>query len=946
MGYEGGADALLERPAVALAAAMLDDSASSSVLIGRQLGPYTVVSLLDSGGMGEVYRARDTKLGRDVAIKILPPEFTADADRRARFAREARLLAALNHPHIGAIYGLEEAEGVTALVLELVDGPTLADRIAQGPIPVHEALLIAKEIAEALEAAHEQGIIHRDLKPANVKVRPDGVVKVLDFGLAKALEPVSAGRTDATTSPTITSPTMMTRMGVILGTAAYMSPEQAKGRAADKRSDVWAFGCVLFEMVTGRRAFEGEDISDTLAAVLRGEPEWRALPGNVSPALVALLRGCLDKDRRRRVADLSTARFILDREGDAVTAVAVSPASTIRRAASILAAVAAAAGIAAYATFSLTRVSAPSLPVVRATIALPMGDRFTNTGVPVVALSANGTRLAYTANQRLYLRLMDQLDPTPIRGTEVALDPEGAARNPFFSPEGRWIGFWQDRQLKKVLITGGAPIPLCPAENPWGVSWTSDNTILYGQSEGAGTGAAGIWRVSSEGGKPEHVVKVEAGQIAYGPQLLPGGRAILFALAARPGEWDTAQIVVQSLDSGRRDVVVERGVDARYVPTGHLVYALNGTLLAVPFDVSRLAVTGDAVPVVDDVAQPTITAQFAISNQGALVYVPSDAIGGPIRPRTLVWVDRQGREVPIKGVPPRHYFYPRLSPDGIRVALDVRDQEHDIWIWHLGRETLERLTLEPTFEQSGVWVPPDGKTVIYASGRRGGPRAPRSLFRRPSDGTGNAEQLIQGTVGQFPSTVTPDGTTLIVRVVTPPPKVGTLPGTDLYLLPLAGEPRLQPLLTELFDELNADVSPNGQWLAYESNESGRNEIYLRPFPNVDAWKQQVSTNGGTQPLWARNGRELFYESMGTLMRVPVKTGSTFERGTPEKVFDAPYLVRQLDQARGRLYDVSADGQRFLMIKDTSVADERPPSARIILVQNWFEELKRLVVPTK
>ena len=487
--------------------------------------------------------------------------------------------------------------------MELVEGEDLSQRIARGPIPIDEALPIAKQIAEALEAAHEQGIIHRDLKPANIKVRSDGTVKVLDFGLAKALEPVSAASTDAATSPTITSPAMMTRMGVILGTAAYMSPEQAKGRAADKRSDVWAFGCVLFEMVTGRRAFEGEDIPDTLAAVLRGEPDWTALPANLSSALVALLRGCLDKDRRRRVADLSIARYIIDREGEAVTSVAVSSASTIRRTASILVAVAAAAGIAAYTTFSLTRVSAPSLPLARFTIALPIGDRFTNTGVHVVTLSPDGTRLVYTANQRLYLRPLDQLDPTPIRGTEVVLDPRRAARNPFFSPDGRWIGFWQDGQLKKVSITGGAPLELCAAGNPWGVSWTSDNTILYGQSDDARTGAAGIWRVSGEGGKPEHVVKVEAGQIADSPQLLPGGRAILFTLAARVGEWDTAQIIVQSLDSGRRHVVVERGTDARYVPTGHLVYALDETLLAVPFDVTRFAVTGDAVPLVEDVAQ-------------------------------------------------------------------------------------------------------------------------------------------------------------------------------------------------------------------------------------------------------------------------------------------------------------------------------------------------------
>jgi eukaryotic-like serine/threonine-protein kinase len=913
--------------------------------LGTRIGPFEITGQIGAGGMGEVYRATDTNLKRTVAIKVLPEAVATNGERLARFQREAEVLARLNHPNIASIYGLETSDGTAALVMELVEGPTLADRIAHGPIPLDEALPIAKQIAEALEAAHEQGIIHRDLKPANVKVRPDGMVKVLDFGLAKALEPVSAGSTDATASPTITSPAMVTRMGVILGTAAYMSPEQAKGRQADKRSDVWAFGCVLFEMVTGRRAFEGEDISDTLAAVLRGEPEWTAVPATVSAALVALLRGCLDKDRRRRVADLSTARFIIDREGEAVTAVAVSPASRIRRAASILVAIAAAAGIAAYTTFSLTRVSAPSLPVVRATITLPMGDRFTSPGVHAVALSADGTRLVYTANQRLYLRPLDQLDPTPIRGTEVALNQAGAARSPFISADGRWIGFWQDGQLKKISITGGAPLPLCAAENPWGISWTSDNTILYGQSEqGAGTGAAGIWRVSSDGGKPEHVLKVEAGQIADSPHLLPGGRAILFTLVARLGEWDTAQIVVQSLDSDRRHVVVARGADAHYVPTGHLVYALDGTLLAVPFDVTRLAKTGDAVPLVEDVAQQGATAHFAISDQGALVYVPRDAIGGLQRQRMLVWVDRQGRADPIKGVPPRVYLYPRLSPDGTRVALDVRDQESDIWILHLAGGALTRLTFEPTFEQSGVWAP-DGKTVIYASSKLGGPSAPRSLFRRPSAGTGTPEQLMEGTVAQFPSTVTPDGSALIFRAVTPAAKVGSQPGADLFLLPLAGEHRSRPLLATPFNELNAEVSPSGHWLAYESNESGRNEIYLRPFPNVDADKQPVSTNGGTQPLWARNGQELFYESRGTLMRVPVKTGATFERGTPERVFDAPYLVRQPGGPPGRMYDVSADGQRFLMIKETGEADERTPSARIILVQNWFEELKRRV-PTK
>jgi Tol biopolymer transport system component len=904
---------------------------------GTRLGPYEITAQIGVGGMGEVWCATDTNLGRQVAIKVLPDTFAHDHERLARFEREAKNLASLNHPNIAGIYGLEKADGVRALVMELVEGPTLAERLAQGPIPVDEALPIARQITEALEAAHEQRIIHRDLKPSNVKVRPDGTVKVLDFGLAKALEPASARGTDATASPTITSPAMMTRIGVILGTAAYMSPEQAKGRAADKRSDVWAFGCVLYEMLTGRRAFEGEDISDTLASVLRGEPDWTALPTNVSPAIVSLLRGCLDKDQRRRIGDVSTARFVIDH--DSAAAVAVPPVSRIPRAASTVLAVAAAAVIAAYATWTLRSMWAPSPALARFTIALPIGDRFSNTGVDVVALSADGSRLAYTANERLYLRAMDQLEATPIRGTEGT--DVAAGRGPFFSPNGQWIGFWQDGQIKKVSVTGGAPLVLCAAENPWGATWTTDNTILYGQSEFT-KGSAGIWRVSSEGGKPEHIVKVEPGEVAHGPQMLSNGRVVLFTLFRR-GEVNTAQIVVQSLDTGRRHVVVERGADARYVPTGHLVYALGGTLFAVPFDVSMLAVTGAAVPLVEDVAQQIVTAHFAISSNGALVYVPMDAVAGiPQAQRTLVWVDRQGREDPIK-VAPGAYFYPRLSPDGTRIALDVREQDGNIWIWDLARQTLTRLTLEPTFEQYGVWTP-DGKAIIYSSSDVGGPNAPRNLFRRPADGTGTAEQLTPGTVAQFPSTVTPDGTALIFRAQTPPRKPGTRPGTDLLFLPLKGERRPRPLMPTPFDEMNAEVSPDGHWLAYQSNESGLNQIYVRPFPNVDAGKSQVSTSGGTQPLWARNGSELFYESMGVLMRVPVTRGSTFEAGTPLKLLDGAYLFHPFGGGLGRMYDVSPDGRRFLMIKESREAAERPPAARIILVQNWFEELKR-VVPT-
>ena len=912
-----------------------------SLAAGTRLGVYEVLGLIGAGGMGEVYKAKDTHLNRTVAIKVLPESLAADIERLARFEREARTLAALNHPNITQIHGFEASDGVKALVMELVDGTSLADRIAHGSLSVDETLQIAKQIAEALEAAHEQAIVHRDLKPANVRVRPDGVVKVLDFGLAKALEPASAGNSDAAASPTITSPAMMTRMGVILGTAAYMSPEQAKGRLADKRSDVWAFGCVLYEMITGRRAFQGEDVSDTLAAVLRGEPDWTALSPEVSRPIVALIRGCLEKDWRKRIGDLSTARFIIEHEADAPAGVGPPVVSRMRRSVSMVAVATSTAVIAAYATLMVTRRLAPPLPVARSTIPLPMGDRFSNTGVHVVAFSPDGRRLAYAANGRLYLRMIDRLEATPIRGTEGA--DEMAGRGAFFSPDGLWVGFWQGGRLKKVSINGGTPVVLCAAENPWGASWASDNTILYGQSnqQGASKGNEGIWRVSSGGGTPERLVKLQAGEVAESPQMLRGGRAILFTVA-RPDDWDTARIVVQSLDTNTRQVLLERGIDARYVPTGHLVYAIDGTLFAVPFDVSRLALTGPAVPLVEDVAQQNVTVQFAISNEGALVYVPRDAVLGSQAQRVLVWVDRQGRETAV-AAPPRAYGYPRLSPDATRVALEVRGQEQSIWVWDLARKTLTRLTFGPKFQRYAVWTP-DGRSVIFSSGERGSPTTPRSLFRRRADGTGTVEQLTQSAIAQFPQTVTPDGT-LIVREQRPPTQIGGTSQSDFVVLRLDGEHHVRPLVQTPFGEYNAEVSPDGHWLAYEASDSGRFEVYVRPFPNVDGGKWQVSTNGGAQPLWARSGHELFYESRGALMSVPVTIGSTFTAGTPRKILDSGYLLRIPAEGPGRMYDASPDGQQFLMLKESRAADEQRPLPRMILVENWFEELKAKV-PTK
>jgi serine/threonine-protein kinase len=534
---------------------------------------------------------------------------------------------------------------------------------------------------------------------------------------------------------------------------------------------------------------------------------------------------------------------------------------------------------------------------------------------------------------------MDQLDPMPVRGTEGTA--EMAGRGPFFSPDGLWIGFWQGGQIKKVAITGGAPIVVCAAGNPFGVSWATDNTILYGQSAGQidGKGAAGIWRVSSAGGTPERLVQVEPGEIAAQPQMLPGNRAILFTIA-RLGDWETAHIAIQSLDTGSRRVVLERGGDARYVPTGHLIYALDGTLFAVPFDVNSMAVTGTPVPIVEDVAQQNITSQFAISNTGALVYVPRDSIVGSQAERTLVWVDRRGRETPI-AAPPRAYVYPRLAPDGTRVAFEVRDQENDIWTWDLVHETLTRLTFGRMIERYAIWTP-DGRTVIFSSGEIGGPTTPRSLFRRRSDGTGAVEQLTQSTAAQYPQAVTPDGAAVIVREQRPPSSPGSSSQSDFILLPLVGERSPRPLLPTPFVEYNAELSPDGHWLAYESNESGKYEVYVRPFPNVEDGKWQASTDGGAQPLWAHSGRELFYESSGTLMRVPVTIGSTFVPGTPQKIVGAGYVLRIPGQGAGRMYDVSSDGQRFLMLKEGHTANERPAPARMILVQDWFEEVAKRV----
>jgi serine/threonine-protein kinase len=685
---------------------------------GTRLGVYEVVAAIGAGGMGEVYKAKDTRLDRFVAIKTLPDLFAADTERLARFEREAKTLAALNHPNIAQIYGVEESNSTRALVMELVEGETLADRIARGAIPIDEALPIAKQIAEGLEVAHEQGIIHRDLKPANVKITSDGRVKVLDFGLAKLTESSASSAAAGTNpsplsmSPTITSP-LMTGVGVLLGTAAYMSPEQAKGKPADKRSDIWAFGCVFYEMLTGHRAFEGEDVPDTLAAVLRGEPDWTRLPRAATSPVRALLRTCLHRDRASRIADLSTVRFVLQDGPAGGSSETALPAKTRSYRPIVVVALVTVIAGSIIGVYGVSRLETPGTPPLVSRLSVPFAanDTFNQASRRLLTLSPDGKLLAYVANNRLYVRHLDQIEAVPLRGVEGVGD--GAPRNPFFSPDSQWIGFWQAGQLKKVSVNGGVPVAICSIQSPYGAAWGTDNAILFGG------GPSGIWRVSSNGGTPDNIIKVKDGEAARSPQLLPDGHSILFTIATTIRSIDGA-IVVQAPGQSAAITIVADGTNGAYVPTGHIAFTRRGALLAVPFDVRSLKMSGGPISLVESIASanifpgvsPTGVAHFDVSAQGTLAYMPDTAV---VEQRGLFWVDRAGREEQLP-LPPRAYQYPRISPDGTRLALDIRDLDTDIWIWDFARETLTRLTFDPARDILPVWTP-DSRRILFSSER-------------------------------------------------------------------------------------------------------------------------------------------------------------------------------------------------------------------------------------
>jgi len=889
-----------------------------SLTPGTRVGPYEITALIGEGGMGKVWRAHHTALNRDDALKVLPDAFASDPDRLARFRREAQVLASLNHPNIAHVYGLEQADGIQALVMELVEGRTLGDRIAEGPIPNDDALPIARQIAEALEAAHEQGIIHRDLKPANIKVRPDGTVKVLDFGLAKAMEPAGAMAANNSISPTITSPAMMTGVGMILGTAAYMSPEQARGKPVDKRADIWAFGCVLYEMLAGHTLFARPTTSDTIAAVLEHEPDWNALPATMPLSVRRLLARCLDKDLRRRLQHIGDARIEIE---DVLSGAAGAPADRAeagarqRRTArlswsvAMVASVVALIAVAALMWVVRSTLRAPPLRISRMTIA-SSGATAVAPGINrSLAITPDGSRVVYVGNggRQIFVRPLDELEATAIVTGAAPLNFV------FVAPDGQNVGFEEGATIKKVAITGGPITTFAKSIAHQGATWAPDDTVVIGSY------TAGLQRVSP-GGVAAVLTLTGPGERAHAwPEMLPGGRAVLFTVIATTGGIEAAQVAVLDLTTDKYTVLMRGGSHAHYVSSGHLVYTAGGTLKAVPFDVVGLKTHGTPVTVLPHlVTPPTGGGQFVVAADGTLAYVDApDATSA--NARTLVWVDRQAREEPLTAEA-RPYTQPRISPDGTRVALAMtQGADSDIWMWDLARRTLNQVTFPPSGYFFPVWTP-DGRRLIF-----GQPGA--RLFWQLADGTGATEELASSA--GLPSGVTPDGSGVLLSPG----------GRDLMMLELDTR-RIRTLLQTPANERNGIVSPNGHWLVYESDSSMRFEIYVKQYPDMKGqWK--ISTAGGTRPLWAPNGQELFYVAPdGAIMAVRVHPrDGAWSHDSPAKVFAGSYLTGA--PVSGRNYDVASDGKRFLMIKEAaSQASHAAP--QIVVVQNWLNELKRLV----
>jgi Tol biopolymer transport system component/tRNA A-37 threonylcarbamoyl transferase component Bud32 len=924
LAHAQAAEAFLEAPLGAVAANVLDGQGGT--LVGRHIGSCAALSLIGAGAMGEIYRARDLKLGRDVAIKVLSPWLLSDPERQSRLEREARLLAALNHPNIATIHGFEESDGVRGFVMELVEGVTLAERIAGAAtgevvsqrefdgvsgvflagMPLKEALEIARQIAGALDAAHQKGIVHRDLKPANIKLTPDGMVKVLDFGLATAFPTQRSGVDLSEALPT----SIDGKLGMLVGTPAFMSPEQARGETVDKRTDIWAFGCVLYEMLTARPAFSGETISETIAAVLEREPDWEALPATTPEPIRRLLRRCLEKNPKRRLRDIGDARLDIDEASASRTALpqAQEPrarAQTWRIGLGTLTTGAVVAGL-AVAIFPRDPVSPPPpYGTVSTTIELPpaaplaLGVQIPQIGFegPILALSPDSSSLVYvgqtSSGTMLYLRDLASERVLPLRGTDGAIFP-------FFSPDGRWVGFLTNDKVKKVQLDGDGPITLCDARVPVRATWTDENTIYFQEDQGYR-----LSRVSAEGGPAVPVTT--SMRVAGFSQALPGG-GFLASVPGRGINRDYADVVLVS-PGGDTKVVLSSGYDPHYVPPGYLVFGRGGNLLSVPFDPGTGRVEGAPTTIAAGVSMDSTlrgVVHASASNNGVIAYVP----GGNRSIGRLAWVDRQGH-VEYLPTPPRVYGVLELTPGGDRVAVHVGDVTDYVWIYDLVRREARRL---PAGESSGwpIWNP-DGRTITHAAWRSAGAIG-ESVVAQASDGSGAVRQILAGLPDAVvPESWTPDGQVLAVRLV----------GEGLRRGLVTADGRLERIPTKDIEQFGSDFSPDGRWLAFTSNDTGQFEIYVQSFPDRQTIRQ-ISTGGGMEPRWCRCG-ELFYRAGNQWMSVRIRTH-------PELQWDPPRLAFQTDfvDSLGRSYDISPDGKRLLVVKRA----EPETRSRINVVINW------------
>jgi serine/threonine-protein kinase len=881
---------------------------------------YEIIRELGKGGMGEVYLAEDTNLKRQVAIKVLPQLFALDKERLARFEREARLLASLNHPNIATIHGLEKSDGQQFLVMELVEGDTLADRIKKGPLPVNEALEVCRQIAEGLESAHEKGIIHRDLKPANLKVTPDGKVKILDFGIAKAFQD-QPDDFDPSKSPAITDE--MTRPGVILGTAAYMSPEQAKGKAVDKRSDIWAFGCLLFECLTGKKAFKGETISETMASILKDEPDLGFLPKETDFMIQRLIKRCLKKDQTERLRDIGDARIELE---ESVAEPAVGFTGKVKRHRAIpfaLTAIVVALLTAFLIIILIPNGELPASAVTRALFSLPDGQNLVAPQglvelpgrYPPIALSQDGKKFAYVSRSEndvshLYIWKFDQWEPRLLFETaKIEL--------PFFSPDGTHLGFLVKGEVFKISVNGGLPLRI--SEVPFsarGAAWGADGTIILGGSN------KGLLKIEAEGGEPSEITRPNSDrgeQYHAWPEILPDGKHILFTAVTGV----SSDIGVMSLETGQWRILerTEGASQPHYLESGHLVFFRNSGLFALPFDLSDLEPIGSVTPVLDNVFKGWNAGHdlgfFSVSRQGTLVYVAGGLNSGE---NQLVLVDRQGVEEKLPLERSRFGNAPAFSPDGKLMALAKAVRASgDLWILNLEQGTLKVLTSQNA-NIYPVWST-DSKQIFFSCFKTGSNSF--DLFRMSVDESEReAEPILVREFGQFPTSLSPDGRFLAYEEVHPES------GYDIHILPLEGDRKSFAFINTSANEHRASFSPDGRFLAYISDETGRDEVYVKPVAGTGG-KELISKEGGHWPRWSLMGNELFYLQDSTMMAVDVELNPNFHvTGKPKPLFEGQYLD---------LYDVTADGQHFVMI-----TKEQAVLTHLNVILNWFEELKRKV----